>query len=266
MSIASMNLMEPFWNDIEAWLAAWPRAIGMFAILPLFRREIIPGILRMGLVAAVCLPLTPLLKTQPLLFEAGALTLALLIVKEVALGFAFGLPLAMMFWIVEGVGTLLDNQSGSLISSVLNPMSGNDAATLGLFLHQTFMIYFLLTGGLAWCLGSLYHSYALWPVQEFWPHFSEAGADWWLAQFSYYIRTMTILAGPVVLALFFVELGFGIIGRFAQKMQVFVLAMPIKNVCAIAMLFVYMAVLYTQYDALMAAMKDSLARTVEALR
>ncbi|RXZ38776.1 EscT/YscT/HrcT family type III secretion system export apparatus protein [Oxalobacteraceae bacterium CAVE-383] len=259
-------LLEPLWSDIEAWLAAWPRVIGMFAIFPLFRREILPGILRMGLVAALCLPLVPVLKAQPMLFQADALTLALLIVKEVAVGFAFGLPLAMTFWIVEGIGTLLDNQSGSLISSVLNPMSGNDAATLGLFLHQTFMIYFLITGGLSWCLGSLYHSYELWQVQEFWPHLPQTGIDWWLAQFGYYIRTMTVLAAPIVLALFFVELGFGIIGRFAQKMQVFVLAMPIKNVCAIAMLLLYMAVLFSQYDLLMANLKDSFAQTIRALR
>ncbi|HEY4318357.1 MAG TPA: type III secretion system export apparatus subunit SctT [Herbaspirillum sp.] len=266
MHAGTLHLLDPIWNDLQAWVTAWPRAFGMFAILPILRREIVPGLLRMALVAALCLPLTPLLRTQPQLFQNDAMTLILLLVKEAALGFTFGLPLAMTFWIAEGVGTLLDNQSGSLISSVLNPMSGNDAATLGLFLNQIFMIYFLLAGGLTWCLGSLYDSYRLWPAHEFWPHFSQSGMQWWLAQFCYYIKMMAILAAPIVLTLFFVELGFGIIGRFAQKMQVFVLAMPIKNVCAIAMLLVYVAALFSQFDFLMANLKDSFAHTVQALR
>jgi type III secretion protein T len=266
MDANPFTLLDPVWSDMQAWITAWPRAFGMFIILPILRREIVPGLLRMALVAALCLPLTPLLRTQAHLFQSDAMTLILLVVKEIVLGFAFGLPLAMTFWIAEGVGTLLDNQSGSLISSVLNPLSGNEAATLGQFLNQIFIIYFLLAGGLTWCLGSLYDSYSLWPVPAFWPHFSEIGMQWWLAQFCYYIKMMTILAAPIVLALFFVELGFGIIGRFAQKMQVFVLAMPIKNVCAVAMLCIYITVLFSQFDFLMAGLKSNFARTIQALQ
>jgi type III secretion protein T len=259
-------LLAPLWGDIAAWFSAWPRAMGMLAMLPMFRKELLPRLLRIGLIAALCLPLTPLLKVQMATIPVDILPMLIVIIKEIVVGFAFGLPLAMTFWIAEGIGTLLDNQSGSLISSVLNPMSGNDAATLGLFLNQIFITYFLLAGGLSWCIGSLYDSYGLWPLQDFWPQFSEVGMQWWLEQFTRYIEMLTVLAAPIVLTLFFIELGFGIIGRFAPKMQVFVLAMPIKNVVAIAMLFVYIGVLLTQFDQIILGLKDSLAHTVGALR
>jgi type III secretion protein T len=259
------QLLLPIWNDIGAWIAGWPRAIGLFAMLPMFRKELLPRLLRTALIAALCLPLVPLLKTQTELIRADTTLLLVTVIKEVVLGFALGLPLAMTFWIAEGIGTLLDNQSGSLISSVLNPMSGNDSATLGLFLNQIFMTYFLLAGGLSWCIGSLYDSYQLWPIQDFWPHFSQTGVQWWLTQFSRYIKMIVVLAAPIVLALFFIELGFGIIGRFAPKMQVFVLAMPIKNIGSVLMLFVYIGILLTQFDHLMARLKDSLAHTIRAL-
>jgi type III secretion protein T len=74
-----------------------------------------------------------------------------------------------------------------------------------------------------------------------------------------------VLAAPIVLALFFIELGFGIIGRFAPKMQVFVLAMPIKNIGAVLMMFVYIGILLTNFDQLMARLKDTLAQTIQAL-
>lgn len=260
-----VQLMMPFWDDISAWLAGWPRAIGMFAMLPMFRKELFPRLLRTVLIAGLCLPLVPLLKAQTVLIRADTTLLLVTVIKEVALGFAFGLPLAMTFWIAEGIGTLLDNQSGSLISSVLNPMSGNDSATLGMFLHQTFITYFLLTGGLLWCVGSLYDSYRLWPIQDFWPQFSQVGLDWWLTQFSRYIEMIVVLAAPVVLALFFIELGFGIVGRFAPKMQVFVLAMPIKNVGSVLMLLIYIGILLTRFDELIAHMKDGLMQTFKAI-
>jgi type III secretion protein T len=259
-------LLAPLRADIAAWFSAWPRAIGMLAMLPMFRKELLPRLLRIALIAALCLPLTPLLKVQLATVPADTLSMLIVIIKEIVVGFAFGLPLAMTFWIAEGIGTLLDNQSGSLISSVLNPMSGNDAATLGLFLHQIFITYFLLAGGLSWCIASLYDSYRLWPIQNFWPQFSDVGMQWWLEQFARYIEMLTVLAAPIVLALFFIELGFGIIGRFAPKMQVFVLAMPIKNVAAIAMLFIYIGVLLTQFDQIVLSLKDSLAHTIQALR
>jgi type III secretion protein T len=172
----------------------------------------------------------------------------------------------MTFWIAEGIGTLLDNQSGSLISSVLNPMSGNDSATLGLFLNQVFVTYFLLSGGLLWCVGSLYDSYRLWPIQDFWPQFSQVGLQWWLTQFCRYFEMVVVLAAPIALALLLIELGFGIIGRFAPKMQVFVLAMPIKNIGSVVMLLIYVGVLLTQFGQLTDRLKDSLIQTVGAIR
>jgi type III secretion protein T len=266
MDSLHIQFLTPLWADIGAWVAGWPRAIGMFSLLPMFRKELLPGMMRTALIAGLCLPLVPLLKTQTPLIPLDAMLLPMIAFKEVVIGFALGLPLVMIFWISEGIGTLLDNQSGSLISSVLNPMSGNDSATLGLFLNQIFTTYFLLAGGLLWCIGSLYDSYQLWQIQNFWPHFSAVGMQWWLAQFSRYVELIVVLAAPIVLVLFFVELGFGIIGRFAPKMQVFVLAMPIKNVCALLMLFIYIGVLLTQFDTLLAGLKGSLAHTIRALQ
>jgi type III secretion protein T len=266
MSQGQLQLLMPLWDDIGAWMAVWPRAMAMFAMLPMFRKELMPKLLRTAIVAALCMPLTPLIKVQMQGIAPDTLMLVMIVLKETVIGFAIGLPLAMTFWIAEGVGTLLDNQSGSLISSVLNPLSGNDSATLGLFLHQIFVTWFLLAGGLLWCIGGLYDSYRLWPLHDFWPHFSQAGIHWWMAQFSRYIKMIAILSAPVVMALFFIEMGFGIIGRFAPKMQVFVLAMPIKNVAAILMLFVYIGVLLSQFDELVAALKDSVAQTIRALQ
>lgn len=266
MQAGPLALFSPLWDSIGTWMIGWPRAIGLLAMLPMLRKEILPRMLRMALVAALCLPLVPVLQQQGMLLNRPIELLMLMALKEVVLGFALGLPLAMTFWIAEGVGTLLDNQSGSLISSVLNPMSGNDSATLGLFLNQVFVTYFLLAGGLLWCIGTLYDSYQLWPVQAFWPQFSAVGMEWWTAQFSRYVEMVVVLAAPVVLALFSIEIGFGVIGRFAPKMQVFVLAMPIKNLGSVLMLMFYIVFLLTQFDGLLGYVRDSLAQALEALR
>lgn len=266
MQAGPLALFLPFWDSIGTWMIGWPRAIGLFAMLPMLRKEILPRKLRMVLIAALCLPLTPLLQQKGALLDGSIGMIMLMALKEVVLGVALGLPLAMTFWVAEGIGTLLDNQSGSLISSVLNPMSGNDSATLGLFLNQVFITYFLLAGGLLWCIGTLYDSYQLWPIHVFWPQFSAVGMEWWTTQFSRYVEMVVVLAAPIVLALFSIEIGFGVIGRFAPKMQVFVLAMPIKNLGSVMMLMFYMVFLLTQFDGLVGYMRSSLKHALEALQ
>jgi type III secretory pathway component EscT len=80
-----LQLLMPLWDHLGAWLAGWPRALGMFAMLPMLRKELLPRLLRSALIAGLCLPLVPLLKVQILSIRADTTLLFLTLMKEVAL-------------------------------------------------------------------------------------------------------------------------------------------------------------------------------------
>jgi type III secretion protein T len=263
-SMKAFAELAPLWLNVQAWISAWPRALGFFAMLPWFARETLPGLLRIGVVGALCLPLIPVLKTHGLDIDGALLWPQ--IVKEVVVGFAMGLPVALTFWLMEGVGALLDNQSGSSVASVINPASGNEVAILATLLQQIFMLFFLLGSGFTWLAGALYDSFRLWPIDSWWPRFPAVGAGWWLDQFDWYMRLLMTLAAPVLIAVFLVDLCFGIVGRFAPKMQIFVLAMPLKGIAAAIMLIAGMTVLFGQFDGLADYLKSVVPFALEAIR
>jgi type III secretion protein T len=258
--------IAPLWLELKAWISAWPRALGFLAMLPFFVRDALPGLLRTAVVAALCLPMIPVLKAQGQGLDVQGWWLAAQILKEVIVGVAMGFPVMLVFWAVEGAGAMLDNQSGSSVASIINPASGNEVAVLATLLQQAFMVFFLLAGGLMWLAGTLYDSYRLWPIQSWWPRFDAVGMQWWLAQFDGYMRLVISLAAPGLIAVFLVDLCFGVVGRFAPKMQIFVLALPVKGLVVALLLVMGMAVLFSRFDELTAGMQDAVSGALEAIR
>jgi type III secretion protein T len=53
-----------------------------------------------------------------------------------------------------------------------------------------------------------------------------------------------LLAAPMLLAMFFAELGLALISRFAPQLQVFFLAMPIKSALGLFVMIVYAGTLF----------------------
>jgi len=230
----------------------------MIAILPFFRGDTLPGLLRMGLIIALCLPLQPWLQTQLPTPNWTLVEFGSVLIKETIAGLLLGLPAALLFWTAESVGSILDNQSGASVASVLNPTSGNEVATLAGLIHQAFMMVFLVAGGMSWLIDTLYQSYRLWPIHAWWPHFDAVDSSWWLQRLDYLFRTAVVIAGPICIVLFLVELGFGLIGRFAPRMQVFVLAMPVKSVLSSLMLALYAAWLFQHFGVMTESMRETM--------
>jgi type III secretion protein T len=55
---------------------------------------------------------------------------------------------------------------------------------------------------------------------------------------------MLILASPVLLIMFLIEVGLALVSRFAPQLQVFFLAMPIKSAVGLLVLVVFAATLF----------------------
>lgn len=232
--------------ELRSFAAAWgltqPRILGLFIAVPLFARQILPGMLRYGLAGGL-----GLLAAPPLLAQVGqipdGLGLALLVTKEAALGFLLGFVLALPFWAFEAAGFFIDNQRGASIAATLNPLTGNDSSPLGQLFNQAFIVFVLVSGAFGLLLQVLYLSFELWPVLHWRPALPADGAAEWLGQLDALVRTAILWASPVIVAMFLAELGLALVSRFAPQLQVFFLAMPIKSALAVLVLGVYMATL-----------------------
>jgi type III secretion protein T len=221
-----------------------PRILAMFIVLPLFNSQIIPGLLRFAMAGALSLVMVPVLLPAVLAMEIDPMTLVLLMLKEAFIGFVIGYLAAIPFWIFEAVGFLVDNQRGASIAATLNPLTGNDSSPLGILFNQAFIIFFLISGGFALLLGTLYDSYLLWGVAQWAPSLDLDSVPVMLGQLDRLVRMALLISSPALVAMFLAEFGLALVSRFAPQLQVFFMAMPIKSALAMLVLMLYAPFLF----------------------
>ena len=229
---------------IGALALTQPRILAMFIALPLFNTQLVPGLLRFSVAAALGVVMVPALSAEVAVADLGALQLLLLVLKEAFVGFVIGYLAAIPFWIFEAVGFLVDNQRGASIASTLNPLTGNDSSPLGILFNQAFIVFFLITGGFTLLLRVLYDSFGLWSVTQWAPTLRPESVPLLLEQLDRLVRMALLLAAPALVAMFLSEIGLALVSRFAPQLQVFFMAMPIKSALAMLVLMLYAASLF----------------------
>jgi type III secretion protein T len=222
---------------------AMPRLLAMFSMIPMLSRAALPGLLRTGVVMGMGVLLVPMLFEQAIAHR-GAIDVLLVLAKEVVLGMAIGLVMAIPLWALETMGAFIDNQRGASVAQIINPLTGHDSSPLGELFSQAAITYLLVGGGLLSLLGTAYASYEVWPVFASMPRFDAEAARILLGQLDRLTRLAVLLGAPAIIAMFLAETGLALVSRFAPQLQVFFLAMPIKSGIALFVFAVYGAALF----------------------
>ncbi len=225
---------------------AWtmPRTLALFVAIPIFPRNVMPGMLRLGLAASLGLVVAPSLMGQVAVMNLEGFQMGVLVVKEAFVGFVLGCLFAVPFWALEAVGFLVDNQRGASISSTLNPLTGDDSSPLGILFNQAFIVFFFISGGFMLMLDVFYESFRLWNVFSWFPHLRAESMPVLIHQILRLVELTLLLSAPVIVAMFLAEMGLALVSRFVPQLQVFFLAMPIKSALAFLVLVIYVATMF----------------------
>ncbi|MDY7577159.1 type III secretion system export apparatus subunit SctT [Herbaspirillum sp. RTI4] len=235
LSTAPVSEVVVLQAQLSALVSALPRLLSLFVVLPFFVPAIFGGALRAGLIAMCAVFVAPRLMAEGLP-AFGTIGWWLLAAKEAVIGIAIAFACSTIFWAIENVGFLIDLQTGASNAQVYDPMSGHESGPTGNFLRQLAIAGFMGAGGLPLLLGFIFESYRLWPVHALLPNGNETlltlvgGATG--NMFDWTVR----LVAPVILVLLGAELLLGLLGRFAQQLNVFSLSQPLKALLAVFML------------------------------
>lgn len=235
---------------------------GAFAICPALTDSMIPGVARRAFVLAVSLIALPPIMAQMPPGEPNHFMFALVVAKEVFLGFIIGFFAAIPFWIAESVGNFIDNQRGATMGEVFSPLSGAQVSTIGIFFTQITSTLFFVGGAIFVFLAALYMSYGIWPV--FTPGISMTNEAPLviLGSVDDMMRTTVIISAPVIMVMFLATLGLGFVNRTAPQLNVFFLSMPVKSALGIAFLVIYLPFVL---DMLMYTDEESILEPVKKL-
>jgi type III secretion protein T len=213
-----------------------PRIAGAFLLLPYFTSDTIPSLLRNIFFVGLALALVPLVLAEPLPPTLTGTALLPLLLKEIFIGVAIGYTFGIVFWAFEGAGQVIDGKVGSTLAQLSDPVTGYSTTLIGAYLGRLAGYFFVAFGGLRVFVDLLLSSFRIWPILSPLPDLAAVGSLFFIQRFDDLMRLMLLLAAPSLCVLTLLDLGLGLINRFAPQFNVFTLSTSIKSWFAVAIL------------------------------
>jgi len=247
--------------ELDAWLAAFMFPFFRFAALvqtaPVFSHASVPRRLRLGLALLLTILIAPTLPPvaagSP--FSAPGLVL---ILEQIAIGFAIGLVMQLAFAAVTLAGDLIGLQMGLSFASLMDPQHSEQVPLVGAFLSVVLTLAFLALNGHLMMISALVHTFDAFPVRAD----ALARLDWQrLAQGAAIVfSTGLAIALPAVAALLITSLALGVLTRTAPQLNLFAVGFPLTLGIGLLMLFLAMPYTLPAMDQLVGAVLQLLPR------
>jgi len=236
--------IENFQNVVEEVFSFFhivlPRLMGFFTGFPLLGTGLVASLL-MRVVCAVGLSvfMYPILVTQyPDFSEIEFSYFALL--KEFLIGWMSGFILTLPVWVSLMIGDIVESQRGGMATDNADPFTGVQSSVYGALIVSTVFMVIMVYHPFQTLITFLYKSYTIWPITEYFPDFALLDYE----AVYYYVKimfeTLVLLAAPILLMMFLAEFGLALVNRFSPPLNVFILAMPLKSLVSIFVLWIFL--------------------------
>lgn len=206
--------------------------VSIFLLMfPIFSSAVFPATLKMGLAMVISLLFYSVVPVDLTRFPMDAISTGLLILAEAMVGLTLGLCLRIFFGSVQLAGQVIGFQMGFAMINVVDPQSGANVSIMDQLGYWVCVVVFLMLNGHHIIITALINSFELVPVGVF------------MMQKIIMVKLLDLAGGlfllavkigaPVIAALFFVSVGFGLVSKFAPQMNVMIVAFPLKIVAGL---------------------------------
>lgn len=203
------------------------RVAGLFSAIPVFSGRALPTRIKTVVVVMITLCCYPALQiTPPSEIRYDAISLGLLIFREVMIGLTLSFITRIIFSAVEFSGQIIGMQMGLTISSIIDPSFGNQTQIMSVLQSLLATLLFLSLNIHHVFINTIVDSFRVIPL-----------GNWHLTPdiLSFLIKgTADILilgiriAAPVMVALLLTSVVLGIMARAFPQMNIFMVSMPLN--------------------------------------
>ncbi len=228
-----LALYFKFQHSILTYSYIYIRIAIVFFMLPVLGEKVLSNlIVKNVIVTLIILGLWPCFQNiiNP---EQGWI---MIIISESIVGIMLAFSLCVPFWVVIGIGEILDNQRGATISDSIDPVNGVQSSILSSFLNFSFGAIFFTSGGMKRLIEIVVQSYQLFPIGQSLNniHFEYVG-DLLILM----IKSSILLSSPVMIVLMISELLLGVFARYCPQLNPFSLSLTIKSFIAFSIFIFY---------------------------
>jgi len=219
--------------QLMGFMLVLARVGGLFLLAPGFSSRMIPVRAKLMLAFAISLALMPIATHGQHIPSDTGLVVTLLL-KELLVGIAFAMPLAVLGAAVSAGAGLIDTIIGFSFAAQIDPISNQQNAVLAQFYSLFATMIFMVTGGDQIMIQGLATSYRLLPVGKT-PSINALAASAPAGLERVFVIGLEISA-PVVIALVISDAAFGLVSRAVPQMNVFFVGLPAKIMLGFAVI------------------------------
>ena len=212
------------------------RTLVAFTMLPFFASTLVPGTVQVGIALAAIIPVVGAQLDMPPPVAMEAWPLMLLVVREGCIGLVIGLGFGAFCTGLQAAGEIIDHQTGLTFTQNIDPTFGNTVSITSHFLERVLFAALMASGIMLIIIDALYLSYELWPVARSLPSFERVVPMSLVEQSGRLFSFALLLAGPVLLVLFVIDVSLGMLNRAAPQLGVFNLALSVKPIIGLGVL------------------------------
>lgn len=250
--------------QLPVFLLVFVRMTAFFVSAPFFSIRNVPGQFKIALgflMALISFQYVPVIDEIPM-----DLTFLVHVIKEVLVGVILGLICEIMFAAVQVAGGLMDMQMGLSMANVIDPRTGAYIPVTGNFKNILATLYFFSVDGHHMLIRGVISSYQAIPLDRLWaPIGSEQVMMTAVKVFVQMFLSAFMIAAPLVVALFLVDVSLGIIAKSVPQFNIFVVGLPMKLLAGFLLLIVLMPAFLLTLNALFEKMFRGFAEMMKWL-
>lgn len=220
--------------DVATFLILFARVGAVVMLLPAFSEDSVPSHVRLLMALAFSLGLYGLLSPKVAPGVTLGAGLPMIVIAEMLVGIAMGMIVRMLFSAMAIAGAVVSAQVGLSSALVVDPAMGGQSPLLSRLLGLAAVIVCMAAGVHHLWIGSIVHSYALFPVGGLPP-----AQDFAMLAIRVLGEATSLgisLSAPLILYGAIFNLGLGLAARVAPAIQVFFITQPLNLLLGLALL------------------------------
>lgn len=219
-------LLSP--RNLVLFVIVLTRLSGMMATAPLISKYPIPMQVKTWFMASVALLIFPIMIVKTgFQLPTNIPELSVILIKEFMVGYIIGFVASIVFYGVEIAAELVSMQMGLTAAQAMNPLTGDTSPILSQAYTIMASMIFIGLNGYQWVFEAIYKSFQIIP-----PGY-EILISGTLTHNVIYLTSQIFTIGmgialPIFAVLLIVDILLGFVAKMMPKMNIFMVALPVK--------------------------------------